>query len=61
MPPKNESSGVPVEVRRGETDGLVHYGVISDGTFHTFASERQGDYDERVKAAAEAAESESEG
>ena len=54
MPPTKSDNSASVEVRRGETDGLVHFGVVSDGTFHPFFSERQGDYDERVKAAADA-------
>jgi hypothetical protein len=52
MPAK--SNGSPyVEVRRDDEQGFVHYGIVSDGAFHPFASERVGDYDERVAAAAE--------
>jgi len=51
MPPKDNS--VPVEVRRDENGQFVHFGVVSDGAFHPFATERTGDYDERVKAAQE--------
>jgi len=56
MPPKASDNGPSLEVRRGESDGLVHFGVVYDGAFHPFYTERQGDYDERVRAAAETEE-----
>jgi len=50
MPTKDSAT---VEVRRSDDGQFVHYGVVNDGAFHPFASERAGDYDERVKAAQE--------
>ena len=40
-----------VEVRRSEDGRFVHYGVVENGVFHPFASERASDYDERIAAA----------
>jgi hypothetical protein len=51
--PANKEASPYVEVRRDDEQGFVHYGIVSDGAFHPFASERVGDYDERVAAAAE--------
>jgi len=51
MPTKDSTP--TVEVRRSEDGRFVEYGVVSDGAFHPFATDRVGDYDERVKAAQE--------
>ena len=51
MPAKNDSP--QVEVQRSEDGRFVHFGVVSDGAFHPFYSERAADYDDRVKNAAE--------
>jgi len=48
MAESKEQAPVP-EIRHGE--GLVHYGFTENGVFHPIASERQGDYNERVEAA----------
>jgi len=53
--PKTDTSS-PVEVRRDESGQFVHFGVVSDGAFHPFFSERANEYDERVKAAQEESE-----
>ena len=39
------------EVHRDDANGYVHYGFVHNGAFHPVASERVGDYDERVEAA----------
>lgn len=47
-----QTDSAPVPAIRRTEDGLfVHYGFQHDGAFHIVASERAGDYDERVKAA----------
>jgi hypothetical protein len=51
MPPKDDSP--QVEVRRSADGVFVHFGVVSDGAFHPFHSERVGDYDDRVRQAQE--------
>ena len=49
MPEKKDS---PVPAIQHSEDGLfVHYGFEHDGAFHPIASERVGDYNERVQAA----------
>lgn len=49
MPPAKDS---PVAaIQRDEEAKLIHFGFEVDGVFHPFASERVGDYDERVEAA----------
>ena len=49
MPPKSDTP-VPA-IQRTEDGRFVHYGFVVDGVFHPFASDRTGDYDERVEAA----------
>lgn len=49
MPAKNDNP-VPA-IQRSEDGRFVHYGFEHDGAFHTIASERASDYDERVKNA----------
>jgi len=51
MPPKNDSPSI--EVHRDDDGRFVHFGVVSDGAFHPFYSERAPEYDDRVKAASE--------
>lgn len=53
MADKSSDNSGPVEVRRTEDGRFVHYGVVLDGAFHSFGSERAPDYDARVLAAAE--------
>ena len=55
MPP-SKSDSPSVEVRRSEDGRFVHFGVVSDGAFHPFSTERAADYDDRVKNAAEGSE-----
>jgi len=50
MPAAKESAPVP-EIRHEA--GFVQYGFNENGVFHPIASERQGDYNERVEAARE--------
>ena len=38
-------------IRRSEDGNTVLYGFEHDGTFHSFAAEGAGNYDERVQAA----------
>lgn len=54
--PAAKDNSVSVEVHRTEDGKLVQYGVVSDGAFHPFYSERAPDYDERVKAAQDESE-----
>jgi hypothetical protein len=44
-----------VAVLRDDNGQFVHFGVVSDGAFHAFSSQRTGDYDEAVQAAEVAA------
>lgn len=55
MPEKTDSP-VPA-IQRSEDGRFVHYGFEHDGAFHGIATERSGDYDERVQAAKDNAES----
>lgn len=55
MPTKNDS-GVTAEIRHDEDGQFVHYGFVENGVFHPVASERKGDYTERVNAAQEEGE-----
>jgi hypothetical protein len=50
MPPSKQNP-VTVEIRHDDELELVRYGFVQDGVFHTVASERKGDYHERVAAA----------
>lgn len=51
MPTKDDT---PTPAIEHSDDGLfVHYGFVHDGAFHPIASERVGDYEERVQAAKE--------
>lgn len=54
MPAKSEAP-VPA-IQRSDDGRFVHFGFEHDGAFHTVASERSGDYDERVQAAKDDAE-----
>jgi hypothetical protein len=49
--PASKENPVTVEIRHDDELGLVRYGFVQDGVFHTVASERKGDYHERVAAA----------
>jgi hypothetical protein len=53
MAPRAEpnDNSAQAEVRRDDASGLVQYGFVHNGAFHPVASERVGDYDERVQAA----------
>ena len=42
-------------VQRSDDGQFVHFGVIEGDAFIVFASQRSGDYDEAIAAAAEAA------
>ena len=46
----SEKAPVPA-IQRTEDGRFIHYGFLHDGAFHGFATERTGDYDERVQAA----------
>jgi len=48
MPEAKDKAPVP-EIRHEA--GFVHYGFNENGVFHPVASERQGDYNERIQAA----------
>ena len=47
MPTEKKDSVTP-EIRH--ESGFVHYGFNENGVFHPVASERQGDYNDRVAA-----------
>jgi len=49
---------VKAGMRLSNESGLVEYGVLVDGVFHPFASERTGDYQERQAAGEQALEDE---
>lgn len=56
-PAEQQQEQAPVPSIQPSNDGLfIHYGFVQDGVFHPIASERIGDYNERVQAGQESSQ-----